>query len=116
MIRMSKSGTSIRNSRRRRRRRMSRRSRRSSRSRPAKSRDRCDRRSGKIFHIFGKFGEILHFPIGELSYLPIKSSPLEKFLMFLVGKLLSNKQTYKIRLFMGLLHKTDKFFYKMLTF
>ena len=27
------------------------------------------------FHILGKFGEILHFPIRKLSYFPIKKFP-----------------------------------------
>ncbi len=37
----------------------------------AKSRDWC---TGN-FHILGKFGEILHFPIRKLSYFPIKKFP-----------------------------------------
>ena len=71
--------------------------------RPAKSRDRCDRRSREIFIFWGNLGKFFIFPSGNCHISPLKSSPRGKFLMFLVGKLLSNKQTYKIWLFMWLL-------------
>ena len=71
--------------------------------RPEKSRYRCDRRSRAIFIFWGNLGKFFIFPSGNCHISPLKSSPRGKFLMFLVGKLLSNKQTYKIWLFMWLL-------------
>ena len=84
--------------------------------RPAKSRDRCDRRSREIFIFLGNLGKFYIFPSGNCHISPLKSSPFGKFLMFLVGKLLFNKHTNKIRLFMWLLQETNKFFAKCCSF
>ena len=63
---------------------------------------------GGNFQILGKFGEILHSPIRELSYFPTKNFPIGKISHVPSGELLSNKQTYKIRLFMWLLQETNE--------
>ena len=84
--------------------------------RPAKSRDRCDRRSREIFIFWGNLGKFFIFPSGNCHISPLKSSPFGKFLMFLVGKLLFNKHTNKIRLFMWLLQETNKIFAKCCSF